>query len=78
MLEGFAKVLHEYCKEEQENKKKVADIDNLQLPMGGLPDQFDSQETGEQGEEEENGEVIKGSSSPKVRGTLRDLIKMVT
>ena len=60
-----AKVLHEYCKEEQENKKKVADIDNLQLPMGGLPDQFDSQETGEQGEEEENGEVIPGSSSPK-------------
>ena len=60
-----AKVLHEYCKEEQENKKKVADIDNLQLPMGGLPDQFDSQETGEQGEEE-NGEVMKGSSSPKV------------
>ena len=33
--------------------------------MGGLPDQFDSQETGEQGEEEENGEVIPGSSSPK-------------
>jgi len=60
-----AKVLHEYCKEEQENKKKVADIDNLQLPVGGLPDQFDSQETGEQGEEEENGEVIPGSSSPK-------------
>ena len=59
-----AKVLHEYCKEEQENKKKVADIDNLQLPMGGLPDQFDSQESGEQGEEE-NGEVIPGSSSPK-------------
>ena len=60
-----AKVLHEYCKEEQENKKKVADIDNLQLPMGGLPDQFDSQESGEQGEEEENSEVIPGSSSPK-------------
>ena len=60
-----AKVLHEYCKEEQENKKKVADIDNLQLPMGGLPDQFDSQETGEQGEEEENDQIIPGSSSPK-------------
>jgi len=33
--------------------------------MGGLPDQFDSQESGEQGEEEENSEVIPGSSSPK-------------
>ena len=43
-----AKVLHEYCKEEQENKKKVADIDNLQLPIGGSPDQIDSQESGEQ------------------------------
>ena len=63
-----AKVLHEYCKEEQENKKKVADIDTLQLPMGGLPDQFDTQESGEQGEEEENDEVIHGSSSPKVEG----------
>ena len=63
-----SKVLHEYCKEEQENKKKVADIDTLQLPMGGLPDQFDTQESGEQGEEEENDEVTHGSSSPKVEG----------
>jgi len=61
-----AKVLHEYCKEEQENKKKVADIDTLQLPMGGAPDQFDSQESDEQGEEEENSQPTQGSSSPKV------------
>ena len=32
--------------------------------MGGLPDQFDTQESGEQGEEKEDSEVIQGSSSP--------------
>ena len=61
-----AKVLHEYCKEEQENKKKVADIDTHQLPMGGVPDQFDFEESDEEGEEKEDSQPTQGSSSPKV------------
>ena len=60
-----SKILHEYCKEEQENKKKVADIDTHQLPLSGTPDQFDSQDSDEKGEEEENDQTTKGASSPK-------------